>query len=145
MYMKKSFEQKQRTKNKANMPKTKLVISQSGAAATADKGKELGSSPTVQDDLDWKKYAQLLRKENNKQEKKIKLYQTGKKKPAKRVVNVGPPSDKQILSRGEFKKRVAEAQALYQKGASGRKWKDCMSQVYQEARDRKEKERLEKL
>jgi len=124
------------------MPKTKLVISAiSGERNTT---KESPFEATVQDDIDWKKYAQLLRKENHKQEKKIKLYQTGKKKPVKRI-SVGPPSDKQVHSRGEFKKRVAEAQALYQGGASGRKWKDCMSQVYAEARAKKEKERLENL
>jgi len=127
------------------MPKTKLVISQSAAAAAAATSDKESGSSAVENDLDWKKYAQLLRKENDKQLKKIQLFQTGKKKPIKRVIQVGPPSEKQVLSRGEFKKRVAEAQALYQKGASGRKWKDCMSQVYQEAKERKEKERLQKL
>lgn len=126
------------------MPKTKLVISTAPTEKSANTKEDVESS-SVNDDIDWKKYAQLLRKENHKQEKKIKLYQTGKRKPIKRI-SVGPPSQKQVESRGEFKKRVSEAQALYQGGASGRKWKDCMSQVYREARERKEKkEHLENL
>lgn len=120
------------------MPKTKLVVSTKAVEKMAQQ--QTPETTGVPDDIDWKKYAQLLRKENNKQDKKIKLYQTGKKKPAKRVP-VGPPSAKQLHSRGEFKKRVAEAQEIYQGGANGRLWKDCVSQVYKEAREKKEKEK----
>jgi len=127
----------------------KVIIKQVPAATAAKQNKE----EEGQEDIDWKKYAQLLRKENQEQEKKIQLYQTGKKKPSKRFAT-GPASLKQEESRGEFKKRVREAQALYAGGTSGRKWKDCMSEVYEKAREVKlqkakaeqaEKERLENL
>jgi hypothetical protein len=119
------------------MGKTRVVIKSAASGRSPSvnvEGKDVSSMKMGVDeheDLDWKHYAQLLRKE----------LITSKMKPVKliRKNNNKPPSEAQLLSRANFKDKVVEAKKIFDDGHAGLLWKDCMSRVYREAKEKADK------
>jgi hypothetical protein len=117
------------------MGKTRVVIRTAGSkspeVATSDGKKvstlNLGSDEPVS--LDWMHYAQLLRKEL------ISKNSMGATKSIRKKSDK-PASPAQLKSRANFKEKVAEAHLKYKDGTAGKKWKDCMSEVYREAKEK---------
>jgi hypothetical protein len=93
---------------------------------------EKDSGINLAEEIDWRHYAQLLRKELHSRDLNAKA-QTMKRKKSEK-----PPSAKQVQSRKEFKQKVAQAvemhaksKADFEKGLGPKKqWKECMAEVY---------------